>query len=292
MKRPAFEAFSREMAAALREDRSRRDRTAQWFVPARAHGRARLVARAPGVVAGVYAAAAAFRLQDPRVRARVLVPDGRFVRPGRAVLEVRGPLRSLLSAERTALNTLSHLSGVATMTRLFVRAAGPGGPAVLDTRKTLPGLRDMQKYAVRCGGGVNHRRDLAAAVLVKENHLAFFQGKAGRAAFVSRTAAARRHGATVEMECRNRPEVLWALDAGADILLLDNIPLKALAEFVRWIRRECRRRGRRAPALEVSGGVTLEKMPAIARAGVDRVSIGRLTHSAPALDMNMDVETA
>ncbi len=276
------------MRAALREDRARGDVTSRYFIPLQARGRAALVAREPGVLAGVQAAEEAFRSLDRRVRTVSRSRDGRTVRPGQAVLVLEGRLRSLLAAERTALNTLSHLSGIATLTRRFVHAAG--GLLVLDTRKTLPGLRDMEKYAVRCGGGVNHRRDLAAAVLIKENHLAFFQGSAGRSRFLRRVATARRRGETVEMECRNRAEAVLGLDAGVDILLLDNIPLRRLTAFVRDLRAECRRRGRRRPLLEVSGGVDVGALRRIARAGVDRVSVGRLTHSAPALDMNLDVE--
>jgi len=281
--------FRRHARAALAEDRARRDITGRAFVPASARGRAFLVARAPGVLAGLPAARAVFCAMDPRVRVRPLATDGARVRPGQNVLEARGPLRALLAAERSALNFLTHLSGVATLTRSFVDAAGGRGPAVLETRKTLPGLRDLQKYAVRMGGGVNHRRDLSDAYLIKENHLAFFKGAAGRADLVRRVARARRAGRAVEMEARDRSEILWALDAGVDILLLDNMPRARLRGAVRWIKSLCAARGRKAPRLEVSGGVTLAAMPALARAGVDRVSVGRLTHSAPALDFNMDV---
>lgn len=282
--------FRRYARASLAEDRARNDITGRAFVPAAARGRAFLVARAPGVLAGLPAAEAVFRAVDPRVRVRSRVADGARVRPGQKVLEARGPLRALLAAERAALNFLTHLSGVATLTRSFVDAAGRRGPAVLETRKTLPGLRDLQKYAVRMGGGVNHRRDLSDAYLIKENHLAFFSGAAGRANLVRRVARARGAGRTVEMEARNRAEILWALDAGVDILLLDNIPRPRLSGVVRWIKALCAARGRRPPRIEVSGGVTLVSMPALVRAGVDRVSVGRLTHSAPALDFNMDVE--
>jgi nicotinate-nucleotide pyrophosphorylase (carboxylating) len=140
------------------------------------------------------------------------------------------------------------------------------------------------------GGGKNHRRDLSDAVLIKENHLAFFQGSSGRRDLLDRVQRVKRSGRTVEMECRDKREVLWALDAGADILLLDNVPIGRLPGFVRWIRKECARRGTATPPLEVSGGVTMAVMSRLARAGVDRVSIGRLTHSAPALDMSLDVE--
>lgn len=281
--------FRRHARAALTEDRARNDITGRAFVPAAARGRAFLVARAPGILAGLPAAQAVFRAVNPRVRVRLLAVDGARVRAGQNVLEARGPLRALLAAERSALNFLTHLSGVATLTRSFVDAAGRRGPVVLETRKTLPGLRDLQKYAVRMGGGVNHRRDLSEAYLIKENHLAFFKGDAGRAELVRRVSRARRAGRAVEMEARDRSEILWALDAGVDILLLDNIPRARLPGVVRWIKTRCAARGRKAPRLEVSGGVTLASMPALARTGVDRVSVGRLTHSAPALDFNMDV---
>lgn len=274
--------------AALREDKAWADVTAGTFVPRGTTARARIVAKRPGVAAGTGAAAAAFRLRDPRCRTRVLTKDGRTVRPGQAVLEVRGPLGAILSAERTALNFLTHLSGVATLTREFVRRAK--GVKVLDTRKTLPGLRRLQRWAVVCGGGVNHRNDLSAAVLIKENHLAVLTGEAAFAAFFRRVKGLKRRGFTVEMECRDRREAALGLAAGADILLLDNIPPARLKPTVAWLRGFCRARGMRTPLLEVSGGVTPETVGRIARAGVDRISVGRLTHSAPALDMSLDIE--
>jgi nicotinate-nucleotide pyrophosphorylase (carboxylating) len=282
--------YRRYARQALSEDRAWHDITSTAFVPVHAVGHARVVAKEPGVLAGGPVARAVFQEIHPAVRARVLVRDGAAVRPGQAVLDARGPLRALLSAERSALNFLTHLSGIASLTHHFVWAAGPRGPAFLETRKTLPGLRDLQKYAVRMGGGTNHRRDLSDAVLIKENHLAFFKGPQGRRDLIDRVARVKKTGRSVEMECRDRNEVLWALDARADILLLDNVPIGRLAAFVRWIRNECARRGTAAPALEVSGGVTLAVVPRLTRAGVDRVSVGRLTHSAPALDMSLDVE--
>lgn len=273
---------------ALAEDRAREDVTSRLFLPPGLRAEAVVVCRPGGVVAGAGAAAAAFRLLDPRCRTSVLAPDGRAVKKGGVVLKVSGPLASLLSAERTALNILCHLSGIATLTREFVRRAG-GKARVLDTRKTLPGLRDAQKWAVLCGGGVNHRRDLAAAVLIKENHLESVKSDEDARRFVGRVAAARAKGLTVEMEARDKKEILLALQAGADILLLDNFPVPALPRVVRWIKALCADQGLRRPLLEVSGGVSLDTVGAIARAGVDRVSIGRLTHSAPSLDMGLDV---
>lgn len=282
--------YRREARRALSEDRAWGDVTSRRLVPMSARGRARVVAKGTGVLAGLPVAKAVFQERDPRLRVRELVRDGVNVFPGKVILEARGPLRSLLSAERTALNFLTHLSGIASLTHQFVQAAGPRGPAILETRKTLPGLRDLQKYAVRMGGGQNHRRDLSDAVLIKENHLAFFQGASGRKELIARVEGVKRSGRKVEMECRDKREVLWALDAKAEIVLLDNVPIHRLPGFVLWIRNECARRGTPAPALEVSGGVTLKAMPRLVRAGVDRISIGRLTHSAPALDMSLDVE--
>ncbi len=282
--------YRREARRALAEDRAWNDFTSKNFVPVHARGVAKVVVKEAGVVAGLPVAQAVFNEIHPNVQVRCLARDGARVSPGRVVLEARGPLRALLSAERTALNYLTHLSGIATLTHRFVRLAGPRGPAILETRKTLPGLRDLQKYAVRMGGGKNHRRDLSDAVLIKENHLAFFEGLSGRLDLVTRVRRVKRSGRIVEMECRDKGEVLWALDAGAHILLLDNVPIGKLSGFVRWIRKECACRGTLVPSLEVSGGVTLQVMSRLSRAGIDRVSIGRLTHSAPALDMSLDVE--
>jgi nicotinate-nucleotide pyrophosphorylase (carboxylating) len=285
MKRFDFRPLVR---AALREDRAFADVTGKWFVPRGLRARAVVVAREPGVAAGVAAAALAFRERDPRLAVHVLCPDGRRFRRHQPLLEAKGSLRSLLAAERTALNILSALSGVATLTRRFVDAAGPRGPAILDTRKTIPGLRAAQKWAVLQGGGVNHRRDLAAAVLIKENHLSVIRTPAHVKGFFRRVAALRARGVPVEMECRNKKEIQWGLAAGADILLLDNFSPRRLPAVVRWINGLCRRRGR--PLLEVSGGVDLAAVKVLARSGVDRISVGRLTHSARSLDINMDIK--
>ncbi|MGQ0645188.1 MAG: carboxylating nicotinate-nucleotide diphosphorylase [Elusimicrobiota bacterium] len=284
--RPDFSGLAR---AALREDRALQDVTSRAFLPPGARARARVKARSAGVVCGGEAAALAFRLLDPRCRARLLAPDGRAVRAGQAVLEVRGPLASILSAERTALNILTHLSGVATLTRRFARAAGPRAK-ILDTRKTLPGLRAAQKWAVLCGGGRSHRADLASAVLIKENHLAAVRGEKDLARLFRKVRAFRRRRVPVEMECQNRRHILWGLLAGADILLLDNFSARDLRRAVRFIRRFCAERRLPRPLLEASGGISLANVKAVARAGVDRISIGALTHSAPALDMGLDVE--
>jgi nicotinate-nucleotide pyrophosphorylase (carboxylating) len=277
--------FSAAVRAALKEDRAWDDVTSRGFLPPGLRAEAKIVSRADGVVSGAAAAAAAFRIRDASCRVAVKTSDGKAIKRNGVVLTVRGPLASILSAERTALNILCHLSGIATLTREFVRRAG-GRAKVLDTRKTLPGLRDMEKWAVHCGGGANHRRDLSDAVLIKENHVECLD----ESTLPAKVGGARAKGLTVEMEARDRREILLALSAGVDILLLDNFPVKALPKVVRWIGGVCREQGLRKPLLEVSGGVSLETVGAISRAGVDRVSVGRLTHSAPALDMGLDVK--
>lgn len=279
--------FLDQIRRALKEDRAREDVTSRFFLPSSARGEALVVSRGKGVVAGAHAAAAAFRLLDSRTRIRILIPDGESVRAGGTILRAAGRLASLLSAERTALNILSHLSGIATLTRAFVDRAGKA--AILDTRKTLPGLRDAEKWAVTCGGGVNHRRDLSDAVLIKENHLDAW-GKAFDAArFLAGVGRARAGGLTVMMEARDRREILLALGAGVDVLLLDNFSAPVLVKAVRWIHDLCRRQGLRRPLLEASGGVSLDTVAALARSGVDRISVGRITHSAPSLDVGLDV---
>ena len=280
--------FRREMRSALREDHAWGDVTSRAFIPAEARAAARLVAREAGVAAGVRAAAEVFKIRDLKARVRIMAAEGRAVKKGQVLLEARGSLSSLLSAERVALNTLSHLSGIATLTRAFVKKAGPR-VKILDTRKTLPGLRAMEKWAVRCGGGANHRMHLQDAVLIKDNHLAFVRNEKDLARFFRRVKGLQRRGLPVEMECKDRREVLWGLLAGADILLLDNFSSAQMPRVCRWIKDFCREKGLRRPLLEISGGVDLKTVGAAAKSGADRISIGRLTHSAPALDVSMDV---
>ncbi len=196
------------------------------------------------------------------------------------VAVVEGPARSLLVAERTALNFLCHLSGIATLTARFVRAAGPGGAAILDTRKTIPGLRALEKAAVAAGGGRNHRMGLYDGVLIKENHIAV----GGGLAEAVRRAVSAHPGRAVEVECRTLADVEAAIEAGAGRILLDNMAPGELRRAVEL------RDARGGPPLEASGGVTLETVAEVARTGVDFVSVGALTHSAPALDLSMLVE--
>jgi nicotinate-nucleotide pyrophosphorylase (carboxylating) len=262
---------------ALDEDVGRGDVTTAATVPVGARARARITQKRPGVVFGVDAAEAVFRALDPDVALERLAPEGEW-REGGPVLAIAGGAAALLTAERTALNFLQRLSGVATLTARYVAAVAGSGARVLDTRKTTPGLRALEKAAVAAGGGTNHRAGLYDAILIKENHAAM-AGGVGAAVEAARTAAP---GLALEVECRDLAEVDAALAAGADHLLLDNMTPARLREVVARV-------GGRA-RLEASGGVTLETIREIASTGVDFVSVGALTHSAPALDLSLLLE--
>ncbi len=266
--------------AALDEDAAFHDVSTLATVMSDRHVRATLVARRDGVIAGVPLACAAFRLLDDRVTIRVEHPDGSAVRAGDVVLRLNGHARGLLSAERVALNFMQRLSGVASLTARFVAAIDGTGARILDTRKTTPGWRHLEKYAVHAGGGENHRMDLRSGVLIKDNHLAAIGGDVGLA--VERARAIAATGTMIQVECDTLAQVDAALAAGADSVLLDNMSLEALRDAV------ARCRGR--AVTEASGGVTLETVRAIAECGVDRISVGALTHSAPALDLALDFD--
>ena len=271
------------VAAALAEDLGDGDLTAEATVPADAHARARILQKRPGVVYGLEVASEVFR-QAGAGRLEPLLDEGRWQGEVPAVLAaVTGPARALLAAERVALNLLGHLSGIATLTARFVEAARSGGgtATILDTRKTTPGLRELEKAAVRAGGARNHRMGLYDAILIKENHLALADGL-GSAVAAARAAHA---GMAVEVECRDAGDVEAALAAGADRLLLDNMGPEDLRAAV-----AARDASGVAAELEASGGVDLETVAAIAASGVDYVSVGALTHSAPALDLSMLLE--
>jgi nicotinate-nucleotide pyrophosphorylase (carboxylating) len=262
---------------ALAEDVGTGDVTTTTLVPAGATGRATLTQKAPGVIAGLDVAAAVFERVDPSLHFAPRVDEGVW-REGGLVAEVEGPSRSILTAERTALNLLQRLSGVATMTARFVKAVEGSGARILDTRKTTPGMRMLEKRAVATGGGVNHRVGLYDAILVKENHSAM----AGGVGEATRRALAAADGLLVEIECATLDEVREALDAGAPRILLDNMTndqLRAAVELTA---------GR--AELEASGNVSLATVGAIAATGVDFISVGALTHSAPVLDISLILE--
>jgi len=282
-----------QVARALAEDLGAAgDVTSLATVPDAARAQAVVRAREPGVVAGVPVALEVLAQAAPGARVVVHAPDGTRIGAGDAAIVVEGPLRGILAAERTLLNYLGMLSGTATLADRYVAAAAGTRARICDTRKTIPGLRMLQKYAVRCGGGMNHRIGLSDAVLVKDNHVAG-QDPAAMAANVARAAADARGRwplRFVEVECDTlaQVEAILALPAGAvDIVLLDNMDAFALATAVRL-------RDERAPGvlLEASGGVNLDTVGAIARTGVDRISVGALTHSARQLDFGLDIDAA
>ena len=267
--------------AALDEDRAYEDVTTLSVVPASLRASAVLVARSAGVIAGLPLMEAVFMLLDPAVKCRRLEQDGARVSANQAVLAIEGTARAMLSGERVALNFVQRLSGIATLTAQFVQAVRGTEAKILDTRKTTPGLRALERYAVRCGGGTNHRYDLSAAVLIKDNHLAAVGGDIALA--VRRARAGAPAGMQVEVECDRRDQVEAALAAGADVILLDNMSSEEM--------RACVELARGAAILEASGGITLSSVRAVAETGVDWISVGALTHSAPSLDLALDFES-
>jgi nicotinate-nucleotide pyrophosphorylase (carboxylating) len=283
LKIPAFQA---QLKAALAEDGARRDVTTLATVPASARSRARLVAREAGVAAGLPLFAAAFRVLDPRCRVRLRLKDGRAFKAGAVLAELSGPSRALLSAERVALNFVQRLSGTATLTAAFVARARGTRAAILDTRKTTPVLRALEKYAVLCGGGENHRFNLSDAILIKDNHLTLCGGSAAEAVRRARKAFP---GRGIEVEVDRLDQLKDALLAGPDIVLLDNMAPARLRPALRLLAKARSRRGKRVLS-EISGGVTLKSVGRLARLGVDRISVGALTHSARALDLSLEFE--
>lgn len=282
--------LDRVIDAALAEDLADGpDVTTEATVGAAATAVAALVPRQPGVLAGVDAAVAVFRkvAGDSLVLQQVSA-DGSPLTPGRPALVVRGPTRGLLTAERTALNLLTHLSGVATLTRAWVDAVAGTGAQIRDTRKTVPGLRALEKYAVSCGGGVNHRMSLGDAALIKDNHV-LAAGSVTAAIQAVRAAAALqgRPDLTMEVEVDTLEQLDEALADGAKLVLLDNFSLPDTTEAVRRTRA-----GFPGVQLESSGGLTLAGARAVAETGVDFLSVGALTHSPPALDLGMDLLAA
>ena len=270
-------AYRDVVSRALAEDIGSGDVTTEATVPADVRGHGVLVAKSALIVAGLAIAGEAFAQVDRAATLTARVDDGADCEPGAVLGEVRGPARALLAAERVALNFLQRLSGIATMTRQFVEASG-GRITVLDTRKTTPTLRALEKYAVRIGGGTNHRFGLYDAFLIKDNHIRVVGGLA-RAVQQARRS---RPDLPVEVEAQSLEQVDEALAAGVDVLLVDNLPVHDVTEAVG------RSRGR--ARVEISGGVTLDRLPALAATGADFVSVGALTHSAPAADISFEIE--
>ena len=283
---PPLHAVRDAVVRALAEDLTPIGDLSAALVPPDAHAEAEFVVRTRGVLAGTACATETFRQIDERIHVEWAVGEGSLVAARTAVGVVRGPLSSILTAERTALNFLGHLSGVATRVRALVDtlldAGGDDAPRVWDTRKTTPGLRALEKAAVRAGGGRNHRGNLSDWVMLKDNHLTGIGITAG-------VARARDlwPGRTVHVECERPEQVVEAVGAGADAILLDNMSPVEITECVRLVHDAGL--GSRRPLLEISGGVTLENAPSYARTGADMISSGSLTNSAPVLDIGLDI---
>lgn len=279
------------LALALEEDLGQMgDITSTATIPSQAEASARFVARAPGVLAGMPVVGRLVERFEITTDWKPHREDGDRLEAGNVIAEIAGPARSILTLERTALNFLQRLSGVATLTARFVAAVQGTSALILDTRKTTPGWRVLEKYAVRCGGGRNHRLGLHDAVLIKDNHLAWLQAEGGHEPIAAAISAARVHApfaAFVEVEVDSLDQLRVALRCLPDVILVDNLGPEAVVEAVSL-------RNASAPQvqLEASGGVSLETVGALARAGVDRISVGALTHSAPALDIALDFDAA
>lgn len=265
------------ISAALREDMPRGDITSESLIPKKSLSRALLMAKAPGVLAGIDVARRVFRRLDPNTSFNVLVRDGERFQPGEVLAEIEGLSRILLGGERTALNFIQRMSGIATTTRAYVDAVAGTKAKILDTRKTTPGLRELEKYAVRMGGGVNHRRSLSEMVLIKDNHLAIV-GDVGRAVTRVRKKVGRK--VLVEVEVTSFAQARAAVAAAADWIMLDNMSPAEMKRIVAWVKGRAK--------LEASGNVDLDSVRGIAALGVDFVSVGRLTHSSGSIDLSLE----
>jgi len=264
--------------AAVAEDVGRGDITTTAIVPENAQARAVIVAKQAGVLAGMPLIREVKRVLDRHTRVTLLAVEGSMVRPGQRIASIDGSLRAILTGERVTLNFLSRLSGIATLTRAFVREAGRHGVAILDTRKTTPLLRTLEKYAVRVGGGRNHRLNLSSAVLIKDNHIEA-AGSLPRAVRLVRARLGRK--APIQVEAQSLRQVREAIAARVEFIMLDNLPHGVLRKALRMMRG-------RAKA-EVSGGVTLKTVRRLAKLKPDYISVGALTHSAPAIDFSLEI---
>lgn len=268
---------------ALREDIGSGDATSIAVAEAGRLTKGMIRSREEAVICGGKVVREVFHRVDKSIEVELRVADGERVEQGACVVSLTGPARSILTAERTALNFLQRLSGIATTTQRYVQAASEGGAQILDTRKTTPGWRPLEKYAVRMGGGTNHRFGLYDQIMIKDNHLAFLEAKVATSISVG---VARCHeqfpGLRVEVEADNLEQVDDAVKAGADIILLDNMPDAQMAEAVRRVDGRAK--------LEASGGITLERVSSISKLGVDYISVGALTHSVTSVDLGLDFE--
>jgi nicotinate-nucleotide pyrophosphorylase (carboxylating) len=267
---------------ALEEDLGRAgDITSDSVIPAGARAKVVMASRQEGVIAGLDAAEIAFKLVDSTLVVRRLKAEGAEVKPGDEIMEVEGRARSILTAERVALNFVGRMSGIATLTHKMVKAVGNHQAKICSTRKTTPGLRAVEKYAVKAGGGMNHRLGLDDAILIKDNHIAI---AGGIAVALRRAKENAGHMVKIEIEVDTLAQLEEALEEGVDVVMLDNMSLEDMAAAVKMVK------GR--AVVEASGGVTLERIPKIAATGVDMISTGALTHSAPNFDVGLDFKAA
>lgn len=271
---------------ALQEDALTGDITTDAIVPEEAQGSAVMVAKQRGVICGLPIAAKVFAMLDPNSILEAKVKEGDFVIPNTVIAEVRGKLRALLIGERTALNFVQRLSGIASLTKQFVEKVAPYGVKIADTRKTTPLLRALEKYAVRCGGGVNHRFSLSDGILIKDNHI---RAAGSIKEAVKRVRSRAHHLLRIEVEVHSLDQIQEALECGVDAILIDNFGIDEIRRAVQFVNEWTEKVGRPKPLLEVSGGVTLENVEEIAKTGVDLISVGALTHSASALDISMEI---
>ena len=267
--------------ASLAEDIGSGDVTSNSLVPAERQARATIISRRDYVIAGGPVAQMVFTAVDPNLRVEVLVADGQGVASGKSIMEITGNARSILAAERTALNFYQRLTGIASLTRRFVDVVAPYGARILDTRKTMPLWRALDKYAVACGGGTNHRFGLYDRVLIKDNHR-FLWGKSEDLAGAVRLARAKNPGLMVEIEVESLAELRQVLPAKPEWILLDNMDVALMRQCVEICAHQCR--------LEASGGITLDNVAAVAATGVDAISLGCLTHSVHAADLSLEME--
>jgi nicotinate-nucleotide pyrophosphorylase (carboxylating) len=268
---------------ALKEDGAFNDITSKEFVPEDKKAKAVLIANRDGVLAGFDVFIKVFKMIDDSCNAIIKKKDGEILQKGDEILEITGPARTVLSGERTALNFLQYMSGIATLTNVFVKAIGNGKAKIYDTRKILPGYRELAKYSVKCGGGTNHRMGLSDMVLIKDNHLKLIKNLTSTIS----NFREKYKSIKVEVECESLDEVKNALAAKADIIMLDNTTYKTAGEMIDIIRKNSTENYK--PEIEISGGVNFDTVKEFAKLDIDRISIGMITHSAPALDVTLEV---
>jgi nicotinate-nucleotide pyrophosphorylase (carboxylating) len=283
MQLPNTQKIRQLISQALAEDLSRQDVTTKALIPGTHKGKALIVAKGRGVIAGTGIAKQVFLKVDPKLEMDIIISDGAEVKPGDVIARIEGKTSSILKAERVALNFLQRLSGIASETASYVQAIKGLSVYITDTRKTTPGLRTLEKYAVRVGGGKNHRMHLANGILIKDNHIAALSHRGlGIKEIVAQARQKASPELKIEIEVKTPDEAIQAAEAGADIVMLDNMNLKDMRQAVRLVK------GR--VLTEASGGITLKNVRAVAKTGVDRISIGAITHSPKALDISLELD--